>query len=35
MKFNHVSKFLMWLKIDDASTGWYGITILMKTKQVF
>jgi len=35
MKFSHISKCFMWLKIDGASRGPYGITILMKTKQVF
>jgi hypothetical protein len=35
MKFNHISKCHMWLKIDGALRGWYAITILMKTKQVF
>jgi hypothetical protein len=35
MKFNDISKCLMWLKIDGALRGWYGITILMKNKQMF
>jgi hypothetical protein len=35
MKFSHISKCLMGLKINGASRGQYGIIMLMKTKQVF